>query len=203
MQYQLIVYDVWGNTRDGYEVNAAYTTANYIELNGDESDGLINRRLNVLGVINARGTTWAWESYTSMQEPGHTLYGTNKSNGKPVCELRAVEVVTPLPVRPSPNTPDTEGAEAEAQRVTWQGHIDDMRAAGWLVVAWTPQELRGVDTDYMEERVTSYGNVLIHNTAEEDAAILAQAEEQLDWVTTTGVWTNDSDDDFTRGAHDL
>lgn len=180
MQYQLITYDVWGNTRDGYEVNAAYTTANYIELNGDESDGLINRRLNVLGVINARGTTWGGE-------PGHTLYGTNKGNGRPVCELRAVEVITP----------DPEGAEAEAQRVTWQGHIDDMRAAGWLVVAWTPQELRGVDTDYMEERVTSYGNVLIHNTAEEDAAILAQAEEkeeQLDWV---------DNDDFTRGAHDL
>jgi hypothetical protein len=202
MQYQLIVYDVWGNTRDGYEVNAAYTTANYIELNGDESDGLINRRLNALDVINAKGTTWEGE-------PGHILYGTNKRNGKPVCELLAV--VPPMGLIPS-----AEGAEAEAQRVTWQGHIDDMRAAGWLVVAWTPQELRGVDTDYLEERVTSYGNELIVTTAEEEniaaQAVLREgatgeewslwdelaraAETQLDWVD------NDSDD-FTRGAHDL
>jgi hypothetical protein len=75
--YQVINYDVWGNARDGFEVNAAYTTNDYIEVSESTSDRAINRRLGVRGI--------SWEG-----EQGHTLYGTVKRNGMPALELRAV-----------------------------------------------------------------------------------------------------------------
>jgi hypothetical protein len=76
MKYEVISYDVWGNSRDGFEVNQAFHTGDYIELPDDASDYLINRRLGVRGVV--------WEG-----EIQFGLYGTHK-NGKPACELRPV-----------------------------------------------------------------------------------------------------------------
>jgi hypothetical protein len=75
--YQVITYDVWGNAREGFEVNAAYTTDTYIEVSESTSDRAINRRLGVSGI--------SWDG-----EPGFTLYGTVKRNGMPALELRAV-----------------------------------------------------------------------------------------------------------------
>ena len=75
--YQVITYDVWGNAREGFEVNAAYTTNNYIEVSESTSDRAINRRLGVRDI--------SWDG-----EPGFTLYGTVKRNGMPALELRAV-----------------------------------------------------------------------------------------------------------------
>lgn len=74
--YQVISYDVWGNSRDGFEVNAAYTTNTYIEVSESTSDRAINRRLGV------RGISWDGDE--------RTLYGTVKRNGMPALELRAV-----------------------------------------------------------------------------------------------------------------
>jgi len=77
MRYQIITYDVWGNARDGFEVNQAFTTGRYIEIDGEHaSDYAINRKLGV------RGITWDGE-------PDYTLYGTVKRNGRPALELRA------------------------------------------------------------------------------------------------------------------
>jgi hypothetical protein len=39
--YQVITYDVWGNAREGFEVNAAYTTDTYIEVSESTSDRAI------------------------------------------------------------------------------------------------------------------------------------------------------------------
>ena len=42
--------------------------------------------------------------------------------------------------------------------------IDELRAKGYLVVAWTPQELEGIAADFiehMEESCTRHGNELI------------------------------------------
>ena len=77
MKYQVISYDVWGNARDGFEVNQAFTTSQFIELDGSESDRTINRRLGFNGL--------SWDG-----EHGYTLYATVKRNGMPACELRAV-----------------------------------------------------------------------------------------------------------------
>lgn len=77
MKYEIISYDVWGNTRDGYEVNAAYHTGQTVDIDPQASDYAINRRLGL------RGVTWEGE-------PEYRLYGTVKRNGKPACELRPV-----------------------------------------------------------------------------------------------------------------
>lgn len=75
MKYEIISYDVWGNARDGFEVNNAFHTGEFVELDGQESDYTINRRLGV------RGVTWDGD-------PDYTLYGTLKRNGMPAMELR-------------------------------------------------------------------------------------------------------------------
>jgi len=77
MKYEVITYDVWGNARDGFEVNQAFTTGRYIEVCENTSDMAINRRLGIRGV--------EWDG-----EPEDALYGTVKRNGMPALELRAV-----------------------------------------------------------------------------------------------------------------
>ena len=77
IQYRVYTYDLWGNSRDGFEVNDVYRTGTIVDIADDTSDRAINRR------IGAHGVTWDGEH-------GYTLYGTAKSNGRPVCELRPV-----------------------------------------------------------------------------------------------------------------
>jgi hypothetical protein len=77
MKYQLYTYDIWGNARDGFEVNDVYRQSLIVDISENTSDMAINRR------IGGRGIEWGGEH-------GYTLYGTNKRNGCPVCELRAV-----------------------------------------------------------------------------------------------------------------
>ena len=71
--YDIITYDVWGNTRDGFNVNQAFRTGETVELPPNASDYLINRRLGV------RGIEWQGDEYA--------LYGTCKRNGRPALEL--------------------------------------------------------------------------------------------------------------------
>ena len=79
MKYQLISYDVWGNARDGFEVNQAFTTGIYIDVSDDTSDRAINRRLGFNGL--------SWDGDEQC------LYATVKRNGMPACELRVCETV--------------------------------------------------------------------------------------------------------------
>tara|TARA_R110000803_G_scaffold112424_3_gene180786 strand:- start:545 stop:775 length:231 start_codon:yes stop_codon:yes gene_type:complete len=72
---QVISYDIWGNAKDGFEVNQAFTTGRYIEASDIDSDMAINRRLGI------RGVTWEGEAE-------YGLYGTLKRNGMPALELR-------------------------------------------------------------------------------------------------------------------
>ena len=76
-RYRLISYDVWGNSKDGWWVNDLFATGIYIDIAEDYSDYRINRLLKVHGVKYVR--QWGHEDY---------LYAENKSNGKPLFELR-------------------------------------------------------------------------------------------------------------------
>jgi len=78
MKYQLYTYEIWGNSRDGYQVNDVYRQSVIIEVDETTSDRAINRRLSAQGVV--------WDG-----EFGYTLYGSAKRDGRPVCELRAIE----------------------------------------------------------------------------------------------------------------
>ena len=77
MKYQLYTYDLWGNAKDGFEVNDVYRSSTIIDVQEDTSDLAINRR------IQGRGIVWDGEH-------GYTLYGASKT-GKPICELRPLE----------------------------------------------------------------------------------------------------------------
>ena len=78
--FRLYTYDVWGNAKDGFDVNDVWRTDTLIEVDEDTSDRAINRRLN------ARGIEWSMaESY----ETGTTIWGYSKKYGNPICELRS------------------------------------------------------------------------------------------------------------------
>ena len=83
MEYEVISYDVWGNARDGFDVNAAYRTGVVISISDTDTDATINRKLGRAGITGAQGVAWDGE-------PGMALYGEYKRNGRPAAELRAV-----------------------------------------------------------------------------------------------------------------
>lgn len=89
--YQLATYDVWGNAREGFEVNNVY------------QHGEI--KIKCKGSVYNQGTEWEFTEWapTDLQcnravgarncqsvqgEPDYVLYFENKMNGKPVYELR-------------------------------------------------------------------------------------------------------------------
>lgn len=79
-RYKLYTYDVWGNARDGFQVNDVYPQSGIYTIRDDATDYQINRK------VSGRGITWDGE-------PGYTLYAENKRNGKPVGELRCIDEV--------------------------------------------------------------------------------------------------------------
>jgi hypothetical protein len=89
-RYQIINYDVWGNSRDGYEVNEANLTKYHIELPEDYSELELKRAMyrsgyTSRGFINAKlSINHDYESCIYI-----TLEGSRYS-GKPFCELRLI-----------------------------------------------------------------------------------------------------------------
>lgn len=94
MTFQVWSYDVWGNAKDGFDVNDRFKQ-NEIEVtikptiyknnNGDyveyyPTDLQLNR---ILGI---RGGKWEGD-------PEYTLYCTDKRNCKPICELERKKVL--------------------------------------------------------------------------------------------------------------
>lgn len=53
MRYRLIDYDVWGNDKDGYEVNQAFLTNTFIDLTDKiiNDDKLLIKDLKKAGII--------------------------------------------------------------------------------------------------------------------------------------------------------
>ncbi len=56
MKYTLLTYDVWGNEKDGYEVNNTFSTGTTIELPTNASDKDIKRALRSYypNIMNAK-----------------------------------------------------------------------------------------------------------------------------------------------------
>lgn len=72
--YELITYDIWGNAKDGFQVNQAFHSGHFISVGPNTSNAAINRRLGLHGV------EWNGDDFV--------LYGTFKRNGCPAGELR-------------------------------------------------------------------------------------------------------------------
>lgn len=92
-KFQLYLYDVWGNSKDGFEVNdihpAIISKAGtifdchnvYIDLPDNYTNYMINRAFGI------RGIEWTNEDFC---EP-YLIIGTRK-NGKPFGELREIVI---------------------------------------------------------------------------------------------------------------
>lgn len=86
MRYEVISYDVWGNARDGYEVNQAFHTGEFVEVDPYAEHHTFFRSLKKQGAIS---------SYAGMKvdEIGDEtcLYVVRERDMKPLFELRRVE----------------------------------------------------------------------------------------------------------------
>lgn len=78
MKYEYIDYDVWGNAKNGYNVNQSFLTGYFYEIPKNASNYQINRIIGVRGVV-----------YDG--DPEYTLYAESKKNRKPLFELRAIK----------------------------------------------------------------------------------------------------------------
>ena len=90
--YRLYTYDVWGNARDGFQVNDRYwqgeigvTCKRQVYNAGTDQEFATYEPtdLQLNRAIGGRGLSWDGES-------DHTLYAENKRNGCPACELEAI-----------------------------------------------------------------------------------------------------------------
>lgn len=92
-KYKLINYDVWGNAKDGFEVNNAFTTGIEIELSEEFTDLDLKRALYrsgfaSRGILNARIGVEGETDYTLYINLTAREYG----GFKPFCELRSIDI---------------------------------------------------------------------------------------------------------------
>jgi hypothetical protein len=78
--FQFVTYDVWGNSTDGFEVNAAYTTSERIQVPVGASD---KKFLSVAGID---GRTYEVDPVSDET----TVYIRRKRDGRPEGEYRLV-----------------------------------------------------------------------------------------------------------------
>lgn len=86
MKYEFIDLDVWGNAREGWEVNSAYHTGNYVYLEDNELD-----RKRVLKACKLAGMITSISPFIldDVICSENTIYVSYK-NGKPAFELEAM-----------------------------------------------------------------------------------------------------------------
>lgn len=80
--YELIEYDVWGNARDGYEVNDAFHTNQFYDIDSDWNNAQLVGELKKQGLIKKRIRAKSVE----MDGDDQVIYFSYK--GKPEFELR-------------------------------------------------------------------------------------------------------------------
>lgn len=86
-RYQRINYDVVGNKRDGFEVNDARYTSEYVEIPEGASRDEIIRILKTEGIIDKSARK---ASIEIEGEEGYDLYFKHRPTGRPEFELRVV-----------------------------------------------------------------------------------------------------------------
>ena len=92
MKFEIIQYDVWGNPQDGFEVNDAYSTGIVIDINENDSDKTILKKLKEVGFLKKTAKYNCFEievchSLTAL----YINHVTLKDGVYPLCELRRTE----------------------------------------------------------------------------------------------------------------
>ena len=83
MKYEYISYDVWGNESDGYEVNQAFHTGQYVDIDPESNDKDLLISLIRQGFAK---DSICFDAVDIQGEPEYSLYF--EYNGKPEFELR-------------------------------------------------------------------------------------------------------------------
>lgn len=86
--YQVISLDIWGNNRDGYEVNNSYTTSHEIVIEDYTTDKEIIKMLKACGYINKQCHFKSFSVEFNDEYLGDVQYHTTKLQGYPICQLR-------------------------------------------------------------------------------------------------------------------
>lgn len=86
--YEVISLDVWGNEKDGFEINAAYTTGREVELPENPSLDETLKALRAAGEFDrtAHTKTIAWSP--EVEHGSEELTVIRRKTGKPLLTLR-------------------------------------------------------------------------------------------------------------------
>ena len=82
--WQIISYDVWGNEKDGWDVNAAYATGQYIALPADFTKKQLLSALRRAGLIKPRLRS----SRIGIESHERDIYISDNKTGRPEFALR-------------------------------------------------------------------------------------------------------------------
>ena len=91
MKFELINYDVWGNSQDGFSVNNAYSTGIFINIEVFDTDKTILKKLKEVGFLKK---TAKYNCFVIDGESEYSLYinhVTIKDGVYPFCELRRTD----------------------------------------------------------------------------------------------------------------
>ena len=83
--WQVITYDVWGNNREGYDVNDKHKSGR-VRMHVAYSDRQVIATLKAAGVINSR-CRYASFDIDGDADTIYVTYSTSRMHGYPVCEL--------------------------------------------------------------------------------------------------------------------
>jgi hypothetical protein len=86
MEYKVYTYDLWGNERDGFEVNDVYGTDLIAEINEDMTDKQIIQELKGIGLLKKTCKDSEFHIYGDFNYELYIEY----PEFKPLCELRLI-----------------------------------------------------------------------------------------------------------------
>ena len=84
--YNVHGLDVWGNEKDGFEVNDVYPSRGRVKIHDDASDAEVVRVLKAEGLIDRNIRFKSVE--VDWNERGYEIYINEARSGRPVYELR-------------------------------------------------------------------------------------------------------------------
>ena len=88
MKFELINYDVWGNPQDGFEVNNAYSTGIVIDMNENDTDKTILKKLKEVGFLKKTAKYICFEIDGELDFSLYINHVTIKDGAYPLCEIR-------------------------------------------------------------------------------------------------------------------
>ena len=83
MKYKLYTYDLWGNDKDGYQINDYYGQDEF-----DINESMTDKQ--IFKIIGIKPQSQNHVEFDDHYIDSDTLYIIAKKNSKPLCELRRI-----------------------------------------------------------------------------------------------------------------